>query len=170
MEKSRVGDSSRICPVCNMNDDLTLHSAYRGVDYWFCSTQCKKRFQSRPHLYVGDPWHGQSVKQKGEEVVRSHRINLNIVPSPLVSDLLVRELEKLMGVKTARLKGQAIEVTYDLIQISLTDIENAIEIAYGGLKPGVVESLRRGLIHSSEDGELDNLGHLPPKNPWNPRG
>lgn len=170
MKKSSARDSSRACPVCKMSaGDLSPHRNYRGADYWFCSDRCKKRFDSRPHLYVGDPWHGQSVKQKGEEVVKSHRINLNIAPSPLVSDLLVRELEQLMGVKSVRLQGQAIEITYDLIQISFADIENAIETAYGGLKSGMVESVRRGLIRNSEDCELDNLEHLPPKNPWNPR-
>lgn len=163
--------SVRTCPVCEMSaSDSSLQTQYRGNSYWFCSTQCEKRFESRPHLYVGDPWHGQSVKQKGEEVVKSHRINLNIVPSPLISDLLVRELEKLMGLKSVRLQGQTIEVTYDLIQISLAEIEKVIETAYGGLKSGIVESLRRGLIHNSEECELDNLGHLTAKNPWNPRG
>ena len=75
-----------------------------------------------------------------------------------------------MGLKNVDLKGQKIEVTYDLIQVSLEDIEQVIENAYGGLKPGIVESLRRGLIHNSEECELDNLEHLSPKNPWNPRG
>ena len=171
MKSNKAYETAHACPVCKMSvEGSSLHKTYKGIDYWFCSSRCATRFDSRPHLYVGDPWRGQSVKQKGQEVIKSHRINLNIELSPLISEFLSRELKKLMGLKSVNVKGPTIEVTYDLIQISLADIEAVIEDAYGGLKSGIVESLRRGLIHNSEECELDSQEHLAPKDPWNPRG
>lgn len=43
-------------PVCGMDVDpagAEAHSQYRGVDYYFCSTACKRAFDEGPVPYVG---------------------------------------------------------------------------------------------------------------------
>jgi YHS domain-containing protein len=146
----------------------SLHKRYRGMSFWFCSEQCEKRFESRPQLYVGDPWHGQSVKQQGSESIKSRKLHLNEVLKPLIAKLLCEELEKMMGVKVARLDGQTLVLTYDLIQVSLKEIETKVEECYGDLTKKPMETLRRALIHDSEECELDSLAHLSIENPWKP--
>lgn len=162
--------ASRNCPVCEMSTlGSSVYKRYRGISFWFCSEQCEKRFSSRPNLYVGDPWNGMSVKQAGKEILKSHRIRLAVIPEPLIGALLSKELHELMGVKSVSLEGSEIRVTYDLVQISLIDIERSIEACYGKLNNNVVGSIRRALIHDSEECELDNLGHLTRSSPWKPR-
>jgi P-type Cu+ transporter len=44
-------------PVCGMEieaDDAVAQSSYEGETYYFCSTECKKKFDQDPELYVGE--------------------------------------------------------------------------------------------------------------------
>ena len=87
------------CPVCqmtNINRDLLLN--YQGVEHYFCSSQCLERFQSHPHVYVGDPQHGLSAKQKNQVVLKQRRIRLNEVIGDDVKKVLEESLLALMGV------------------------------------------------------------------------
>jgi YHS domain-containing protein len=63
------------CPVCHMKKiNRALLFKFQGVDHHFCSTQCLQRFKAHPHLFVGDPKHGMSPKQKGQVVLKRRRI------------------------------------------------------------------------------------------------
>ncbi|MDF1644989.1 MAG: YHS domain-containing protein [Pseudomonadales bacterium] len=149
------------CPVCHMskiNRDLLLN--YQGVDHYFCSSQCLKRFQSHPHLYVGDPQHGLSVKQKNQEVLKRRRIRLNEVIGDDVKKVLGESLLALMGIREITFDQQDLFVTYDLLEVSLETIEKNIEDSAASLRGAVLENLKRGLIHYSEECQLDNLAHL----------
>lgn len=149
------------CPVCQMSDvDKSLYYNYRGVHHYFCSNQCLTRFKKHPHLFVGDPKYGLSVKQKGSEVIKKQKIQL-VNPIDEETEIRIRSnLQSLMGIKQVQFLEQSIFVTYDLIQVSLEDIENSIVMIVGKLNSGITEKIKRGFIHYTEECELENLAHL----------
>ena len=149
------------CPVCqmtNINHDLLL--SYQGVERYFCSSQCLERFRSYPHLYVGDPQHGLSAKQKNQVELKQRRIRFNEVIGDDVKKVLEESLLALMGIRVLTFDQQDLFVTYDLLEVSLESIEKAIEDSATRLRGTVLENIKRGLIHYSEECELENLAHL----------
>lgn len=51
-------------PVFHMEVPATSFAIeYAGIHYAFCSAQCKERFLSNPHLYVGLPGHNAPAQQ-----------------------------------------------------------------------------------------------------------
>lgn len=151
----------KTCPVCNMVEvDKALIYSFQGVDHYFCSRQCQDRFKVHPSLYVGDPRHGLSAKQKGEVVIKKRKLSLSFATSDEVKSRLKNDIGILMGVKTLSFNEGDIHVTYDLLQISLEDIENAIVTSACQLDGAITETIKRGFIHYSEECELDNLARL----------
>lgn len=149
------------CPVCQMSEvDKSLHYNYRGVHHYFCSTQCLTRFKRHPHLFVGEPKYDLSVKQKGSEVIKKQKIQLINAIDEKTEMLIRSNLQSLMGVKAVQFLEQSIFVTYDLIQVSLKDIENSIVTIIGKLDGSLTEKIKRGFIHYTEECELENLAHL----------
>ncbi|MEQ9209655.1 MAG: hypothetical protein RLN96_07405 [Pseudomonadales bacterium] len=101
-----------------------------------------------------------SPKQKNKVVQKKRRIRLReAIGDQLKADLKI-SLKSLMGIEQLDFTDQELYVTYDLLQISLEDIEQTIEQEAGRLREGMVEQVKSGLIHYSEDCELDNLAHL----------
>lgn len=149
------------CPVCGMtetNESQMLD--YRGIKHYFCSSQCRDRFEAHPHLYVGDPQHGLSVKQRGEVVAKRQKLRLSRDLSDEVKERLQTEVGILMGILDLAFDGANILVTYDLLQISLEDIEKAIVQSACQLNDAITDRIRRSVIHYSEACELENLAHL----------
>ena len=109
---------------------------------------------------MGDPQHGKSPKQKDQVVLKKRRIRFCDAISDRLKAELDASLQMLMGVEAMVFEDEDLYVTYDLIQVSLEDIEKAIEKVAVGFREGVVEQVKRGLIHYSEECELDNLAHL----------
>lgn len=154
-------ESTIRCPVCHMTKiNRSLLWNYQGADHYFCSPQCREQFKSHPHLFVGDPRHGMSPKQKNQVVLKKRRIRFcEAISDELKADLKT-SLQSLMGIEALDFTDQELYVTYDLLQVSLEYIEQTIEQAAGRLRQGVAEQIKRGLIHYSEECELDNLAHL----------
>lgn len=149
------------CPVCEMEvGKEALLFNYLGIDYWFCSEQCLKRFESHPHLFVGDPVHGKSEKQKGREVIKAHKLKLYFPLDESKEKAVSNEIRGLMGIQGVEVNSDEICVVYDLLQVSLKDIEDAIIRSFGYLNESITQKLRRGIIHYSEECELDHLAHL----------
>ena len=149
------------CPVCQMSEvDKSLHYNYRGVHQYFCSNQCLKRFKKHPHLFVGHPKYGLSVKQKGSEVIKKQKIQLVNAIDDKAEIRIRSNLQSLMGVKAVQFLEQSIFVTYDLIQVSLEDIENSIVMVIGKLDGSLTEKIKRSFIHYTEECEIENLAHL----------
>jgi len=149
------------CPVCDMDvteNEIALY--YRGIEFRFCSEQCRLRFDRRPHLFVGDPRLGESEKQKGTVVKKAHKIKLKVLPDLATRELLAAEIGALMGIESVEVNKDEITLVYDLLQVSMEDIENVIIQAQGHLKQTMTDKLRKGLIQYSEECELDNLAHL----------
>jgi YHS domain-containing protein len=53
-------------PVCKMNVDsqkATATSNYQGTTYYFCSQECKRKFDQQPMQYASTARQGQSSAQ-----------------------------------------------------------------------------------------------------------
>ena len=149
------------CPVCHMTKiTRSLLFNFQGVDHYFCSSQCLERFKAHPHLFVGDPKHGLSPKQKGQAALKKRRIGFVEPVDEELKDVLEQSLLSLMGIESLVFEESLLYVTYDLLQVSLEEIEAAIEQSAGKLKSGVAHRIKRGFIHYSEECELDNLAYL----------
>ncbi len=149
------------CPVCHMTEvNKTLAWNFQGVKHYFCSTQCLQRFKAHPHLYVGDPQHGLAPKQKNQVVLKKRRIRLHETIDEDLKKTLEGGLKSLMGIKSVDFEQEDIFVIYDLLEISLDTIEEAIENCAVQLDGRILENIKRGLIHYSEECALDNLEHL----------
>jgi len=149
------------CPVCHMTKiNRSLLFSYQGVDHFFCSSQCLERFQAHPHLFVGDPEHGFSPKQKGQVELKNRCIGFAEPVDDHLKKRLEQSLLSLMGVEALVFDKQCLYVTYDLLQVSLEKIETIIEQTATRIKGGVIERVKRGFIHFSEECELDNLAHF----------
>jgi len=59
-------------PVCGMQVDVSKaagSSVFEGIDYYFCSVGCKKKFETNPSAYIGAPPVGDAM---GHEHARHH--------------------------------------------------------------------------------------------------
>lgn len=149
------------CPVCHMTVvDHSLSFSYRGIDYYFCSSQCRQRFKTYPHLFVGDPKHGLSPKQKNQVILKKRRISFAEPISDELKSVLEENLLSLMGIEGLAFEEQCLYVTYDLLQVSLEDIETTIEQTAATLYAGLIERIKSGFIHYSEECELENMAYL----------
>lgn len=154
----------KTCPVCNMTEiNKALTYRFQGIEHYFCSHQCRQRFIEYPHLFVGDPKHGFSAKQKGEELIKSRKLNLSVQITDEIKSRLKQDVGLLMGVESLSFKEQVIFISYDLLQVSLEDIESAVVKSAGNLDGAITNKIKRGFIRYSEDCELDNLSHLTKK-------
>lgn len=150
-------------PVCGMIVDLhKVETIYKGVHYAFCSNQCRERFESNPHLYIGHPGH-KSPKQKGVEVLKRRHFKLEQSLSLPDAKVLANELYYMMGIRNIQINDMDIDVIYDLMEATAEQIENRmVEI---GIKLGEEWSqrLRRGFIHLVEETEISSMEELPQK-------
>lgn len=149
------------CPVCTMTVmTSSLKLKHEGIHYFFCSSQCMSRFRDHPHLYVGNPKLGKSVKQKHLQVLKKRQIYLNELLNDELKQIIDKSLKELMGVKEINIGNQELFVTYDLLEVSLEAIEKKIEASTAKLRKTLCDNLKRGIIHYSEECELENLAHL----------
>ena len=161
MNRTSLGPQrTQLCPVCQMtvNDD-DLWRCYRGIKYYFCSQQCIDRFIALPGLYCGDPKHGKSDKQKGKKSIKIRRIVLSTpIPDGNIQSLK-NSISELMGVDALEMGSDELKVKYDLLVVSLKEIEHVIEKTLGEFKSPIVDKIRRGWIRYTEECELDNRSH-----------
>ncbi|MDX1751252.1 hypothetical protein [Methylophaga sp.] len=151
---------SKKCPVCNMsvpNDSFSF--TLRGLVFWFCSQQCQDRFNQRPSLYVGDPKHGKSSMQQGIKVIKKHTIELELADDYQFKSLLIEALSSLMGVLNVKINRNKLEIEYDLMQVSLQEIQEFILSTGLNLDQSWLNKIHSAYVNLNEHGELDNLGH-----------
>jgi YHS domain-containing protein len=148
-------------PVCGMVvGEHKVEMTYAGVHYSFCSNQCRERFESNPHLYIGHPGH-KAPKQKGIQLVKRRCFKLEQSLSILDAKVLAKELSNMMGIRNINIDGMDIDVTYDLMEVTAEQIEDQmVEI---GVKLGEEWSqrLRRGFIHLLEETEVSSMEEAP---------
>lgn len=62
--------------VCGMDvnpGNAPAQSNYRGRTYYFCSPECKEKFEREPQLYVGQEQLRQGVEQAKQTVDQPRR-------------------------------------------------------------------------------------------------
>ncbi|WP_237056348.1 hypothetical protein [Microbulbifer sediminum] len=148
-------------PVCGATVPVdTLSWTHRHIKYAFCSEHCRTRFQRWPHLYVGEATFGLSEGQLGTSVPKFRRIALAGTPTEEQTERIVHSLLELKGIGEVRVEGSEVLVNYDLMRVSLSDIENAIIAQDATLRNHFRDRVACALVHYSENCELDNLSHL----------
>lgn len=144
-------------PVCLMEVDPDQYAIeYEGMHFAFCSRQCQDRFLANPHAYIGAPG-VKSPKQEGREIVKRRRLRLAEPLSELMERELGDRLLAMMGMKTAWFKQRELLITYDLIQVTMSQVEAVLQAAGVRLSGGWLQKARRACIHYFEETEVDNL-------------
>jgi YHS domain-containing protein len=144
-------------PVCQMlvpPDQYAVN--YLGMDFAFCSQQCKDRFLANPHLYIGVPGKG-APKQAGQEVIKRRRLRLESPLSESAAQQIVEHLLAMMGVYAVDIDGEDVTITYDLLQATAAQIEATLQQAGARLGEGWGEQLRRAFIDYLEETEVASL-------------
>lgn len=146
-------------PVCGMEVALTpplRQTVYKGVEYFFCSEQCLRRFSDKPELYIGEPGRA-APKQQGVELIKRRRLRLAAPLSPGEARIVEEALLGTMGVRQVSAEGDTLEISYDLLEMSAELIEEQMAAIGVRLGNGWSERLRRAFVHYVEECELDNL-------------
>lgn len=146
-------------PVCLMEvKQGSLEYKHKGLSYSFCSQQCQDRFNTNPHLYIGQPGK-PAPKQLGKSLIRKRVLELDM-PIPVQIEHLVKEiLGEMMGIKIITIESNTIQITYDLLEVTIQQIETTLEKSGEKLSTAWAVRLKRAFIHYLEDTELDNLEH-----------
>lgn len=150
-----------IDPVCSMevnSEDISLD--YQGSHYTFCSDQCLERFQLNPHLYIGYPG-SEAPKHAGMVVLKKRRLKLAEPFPQEVADQFIEYIEAMMGIHYIEINGNYVEITYDLLQATESQIEQVISDAGITLGDDLVEKIRRAFVHFLEETEVESLEARP---------
>jgi len=129
---------------------------YQQREYAFCSLQCRQRFESNPHLYVGRPGH-PAPAQHGHEILKKRKLKLSEPLSDQHCDLIKLELNNMMGIRAVDFESDCLFISYDLMQVTVKQIEMAIENTGNKLRSDMGTRLRQAFVHYMEETELDNL-------------
>ncbi|MHB1053610.1 MAG: YHS domain-containing protein [Thiobacillus sp.] len=145
-------------PVCGMEVAPTqFETNFEGFHYAFCSEQCRQRFAANPHLYIGVPSE-KAPKQKGEELFKRRRFQLDIPLETQGAVVLIDELKTMMGVRAIAIQDDnTVSITYDLFQATAEQLEAKMEEVGVKLGEGWAERLRRSFVHFMEEYEVGNL-------------
>ncbi|HEC28543.1 MAG TPA: YHS domain-containing protein [Gammaproteobacteria bacterium] len=144
-------------PVCLMEvERSSLEHEYQGKSYSFCSQQCHDRFEANPHLYIGRPGK-PSPKQQGRSVIRKRTLKLETSVPDHVRHHIKDMLGKMMGIKTVSIENNTIQITYDLLEVTAQQIEDALEKNGENLSNTLSTKLQKAFFHYLEETELDNL-------------
>ena len=144
-------------PVCHMDVPATSFPLeYEGLHFAFCSAQCKERFQSNPHLYMGYPGK-KSPAQQGKEVIKLRRMMLAEPLDARQSEQVKRELLEMMGVQSVCIEGRALDIQYDLMQATAEQIANRLALIGTELGGGWISGLKFAFLNYLEEREVDSL-------------
>ncbi len=158
---------SDICPVCGMKAEAEVVPVKQQKEYfYFCSEQCRETFIVHPALY------NLKVEKKRNEILKRRTMRLAFALDCEITDLIRSYLMDMMGLKAVKVKDNKMQITYDLLQVTESQIEKALMEVGVRLGEGWLERLRRAWVHDGEESELDNLAappaasytRLPPKN------
>ena len=143
--------------VCGMMVDPGDHAVeFQHMAFAFCSSQCKERFLANPHLYIGVPGH-KAPGQEGVEVIKRRRLHLSRPLGPDGARQVEEALRAMMGIRALQVGGDTIEITYDLLQATLKQIEDRLVETGVRLGNGWAERLRRALLQESEELQIESL-------------
>ena len=144
-------------PVCHMEvSPESFAIEYEGIHHAFCSEQCKERFLSNPHLYIGFPGH-KAPAQQGVAVIKKHRLALSTPLDTAQAELVKRALTEMMGIHEIRIEGDKIEIQYDLVQVTAEQIANRLELIGIELGKDWIDRFKLAIINELEETEVGSL-------------
>ena len=147
--------------VCGMelnSDDISLD--YQKIHYAFCSNQCLERFQLNPHLYIGYPG-SEAPKHAGIVVLKKRKLKLAEPLPQEVADLFIECIEAMMGIHYIEINKNRIHITYDLLQVTESQIEETITDVGVTLGNDMMEKIRRAFVNFTEEIEVESLEARP---------
>jgi len=141
------------CPVCRMliSDDIYIVENYHGIYYYSCSEQCGSNFILHPQLYVAKK--PQNVLQR----IKKRKLVLSNSTSEEQISVFTEEIEQVMGLESIRVENHNLFITYDLVQLSMNQIEQLLSDLEIELDQYWLNNMKRRWILNSEKNELDNL-------------
>lgn len=138
--------------------NVTLSHSYAGMQFAFCSKQCKERFIGNPRLYIGKPG-SPSPKQQGKQVIKRRVLKLSQTLPEDVKQNVTEALNNMMGIRQVSIEGDRIEINYDLLEVTVQQIETTLEAAGNGLSTDWGKMLKMAFIHYLEETENSSLEH-----------
>ena len=73
-ESNQAGERDLVKdPVCGMTvdtDTATERASFDGTAYFFCSAECREKFEANPQAYVGDRMAATGTTDEGTELER----------------------------------------------------------------------------------------------------
>ena len=144
------------CPVCGMKTKADVPSVEHHKMYFhFCSEQCRETFVAHPVLY------STKVGKQRNEILKRRTMRLAEPVNDEVVELIIPYLTAVMGVQEVIVEGDKVNITYDLLQVTESQIEKVLHEIGLQLGGSWLEVLRRGWVHNSEEIELENLAAPP---------
>ena len=166
----KPGSDKVVDPVCKMLVAVDQNPiSYLGMEFAFCSQQCKGRFLANPHLYVGIPGE-RAPKQTGLEVIKRRHLRLEVPLSDADAQKIIAHLVAMMGVYAVDVDADELIITYDLLQATAEQIEAALQQAGARLGAGWPERLQRAFVHYLEETEVESLEVRPSPHGYGPGG
>ena len=141
------------CPVCGMriSDDVYIMEHYHGIYYHFCTEQCRDNFILHPQLYITKKPENIPQRIKKRKLVLANNTNEEQIA------IVIEAIEQLMGLESLRVEDNNLFISYDLVQLSMTQIETLLSDLEVELDQHWVNNMKRRWILNSEKNELDNL-------------
>jgi len=140
------------CPVCGMRVESALYKTqYHKMYFHFCSEQCRETFEATPQLYAS------GAVEKREPVLKYRVLRLASVRAPDEVKAIEAHLMEMMGVTKVQFQGDRLQISYDLLQVTQSRIEQALIELKVELDNGWWQRVRRGWVRDTENNELQNL-------------
>lgn len=144
-------------PVCHMQvPSASFASEYAGINYAFCSAQCRERFLENPHLYTGLP--GQKAPaQQGKEIIKQRRMMLSAQLDAKQAEIVKHALLEMMGIHAVRIDGNNIKIQYDLMQVTAEQIADKLTLIGSELGGDLIARLKLAFINYQEECEIGSI-------------
>lgn len=140
------------CPVCGrkLTTDDYVYERHQVMMH-FCSSQCRDNFAAHPLLYSA----GRS--NVPTQVLKHRKLRLAQAMDATTAASIRTDLLNTNGVKQAEIKGDRLTVQYDLLLLTLRQLEQMLADKNHALADGWWPRSRRSWMSSAEANELDNL-------------
>jgi YHS domain-containing protein len=146
-----MNNSKEQCPVCGANPTATYNLEYHKLLYHFCSEQCRENFQAHPNLYGG------KRTTENDEVIKHRTLRLARPLDSSDAEALSAQLNAITGAREVQVQKSRLAIRYNLLQLTLTQIERSLDKQGFPLDNGWWQRLRLSWMRNTEQTELDNL-------------
>ncbi len=147
-------------PVCGMNleSETELKSEYKGMTYYFCSADCKAKFDKEPDKYAVKPEHKPISICCGlsEEMMKNVKVEKKETEKGLILTLtssnpdVVKKLQENIG-KCEMMEKKMEHMEHEEccmmhmkdVEVKIKNIKNGVQIELKSNNPEVIKELKR---------------------------